>query len=321
MTIKICAIMDPIADIHVKKDTTVALLLQAQKLHWEIHYLQPKDIFLANHIVHGLTHKMSLRDASENWVAFDKPEPERRPLKDFDIILMRKDPPFDNAYLYTTYLLEIAQKAGCFIVNDPRSIRDANEKLFASWFPQCCPETLVTTNKQLINEFLKKHAAIVVKRLNSMGGDAVFMLDGDNPNFNVTIEVLTERGTLPIMAQRFIPEIVNGDKRILMIDGKPYPYALSRVPARGDFRGNLASGATAVGAKLTARDQWLCEQIGETLRKKNLFFVGVDVIGDFITEINVTSPTCVREIEHAFQINICAEILQQLELKLKPYKL
>lgn len=315
MTITLCVIMDPIETIHVKKDTTFALLLEAQKRKWEIYYLQPKDLCLLENQVYALARKISLQDTPLNWVSFIS-EPQKISLRHFDVVLMRKDPPFNLNYLYTTYLLEIAQKAGAFIINNPVSIRDANEKIFASWFPQCCPETLVTSNANLIRDFLNEHGKIIVKRLNSMGGEAVFVLEQGMLNVNVTLEVLTQAETQPIMAQRYIPQITQGDKRILMIDGKPYPYALSRIPPPEDFRGNLAKGAKGVGSELTTRDRWICDQIGETLQEKGLFFVGLDVIGDYLTEINVTSPTCVREIEAAFQINICADILEALTNKI-----
>lgn len=310
MSTKICVIMDPPNAIHVKKDTTVAILLEAQKRQWEIYYLQPQDLILAKNTVYGLASRINVQDNSA-WLSFID-SPQKIPLATFDITLMRKDPPFDTLYLYTTYLLEIAQANGAYIVNDPRSIRDANEKLFTAWFPACCPPTLVSSKKWLLREFLDEHQHIVVKGLHSLGGQAVFSLDKNNPNINVTLETLTNQETCPIMAQRFLPEIAAGDKRILMIAGKPYPYAISRIPAQGDFRGNLAQGGKGVGCKLTPRDEWICQQVGPILREKALHFVGLDVIGDYLTEINVTSPTGVREIEAAFQVNITAEILDRL---------
>jgi glutathione synthase len=238
-------------------------------------------------------------------------------LSEFDIILMRKDPPFDTNYLYATYLLEMAQNAGCFIVNDPKSIRDSNEKLFATTFFQCCPETLVTSNRSLLRNFLSRHQKIILKGLGSMGGDSIFVLTLDNPNINVTIDVLTHQGTAPVMAQRYIEESIKGDKRILMIDGKPYPYGLLRIPSKDDFRGNLAQGAQGIGCELTTRDLWICEQIGPSLQERGLYFVGLDVIGDYLTEINVTSPTCIREIDEAYNVNISAQILDGLSMKIK----
>ncbi len=316
MAIKLLAIMDPIEAIQPKKDSTLAILLEAQRRKWELFYTEPKDLFLAQSTVHALNRKVQVQKAPQNWITFVDHSHQKNDLRDFDIILMRKDPPFDTNYLYTTYLLEMAQNAGCFIVNNPQSIRDANEKLFATWFKECCPPLLVSSNKTLLREFLTQHQKIVVKQLHSMAGDSVFVLTENHPNVNVTLEVLTRQGTAPIMAQRYIPEVTQGDKRIIMIDGKPYPYAVSRVPASDDFRGNLAKGATGVGCQLTERDLFLCAQVGNTLREKGLFFVGLDVIGNYITEINVTSPTGICEIDAAFNVNVSSEILDRLEEKL-----
>lgn len=313
--IKLLAIMDPIESINPKKDTTLAILLEAQRRHWEIFYAETKDIFLANDRVYGLISQVTVHDRTPQWITLLN-KPQQIALDALDVVLMRKDPPFDSAYLYTTYLLELAQQRGSFIINNPRSIRDANEKLFTAHFPQCCPPMLVTSNRTLLLKFLEEHQKIVVKPLNSMGGESIFLLTKNNPNVNVTFEVLTHNEKYPIMAQRYIPEIVKGDKRILMIDGIPYPFALTRIPASDDFRGNLAARGTGLGCELSANDRWLCDQVGPTLREKGLFFVGLDVIGNYLTEINVTSPTCVREIENAFQVNICAEIIDKLTQKI-----
>ncbi|MBS0289169.1 MAG: glutathione synthase [Proteobacteria bacterium] len=309
--IKLLVIMDPVEKIILKKDSTIALLKAAQKRRWEIYYIQPKDLMIYQQKVQALCRKMTINDDPENWHTFQTP-PQLISLAAFDIIFMRKDPPVDNHYLYATYLLEMAQHEGCFVVNDPRSMRDANEKLFATWFPQCCPELLVSANHELLLSFLHKQKKIVVKPLHGMAGQSVFLLTDKDPNVNVTLELLTQQETIQIMAQRYIPQISQGDKRILMIDGKPYPYALARIPAPDDFRGNLAKRAKGIGCELSPRDLYLCEQVGETLKKKGLFFVGLDVIGDYITEINVTSPTGICEIEAAFNINITEEILDRL---------
>lgn len=317
MTIKLLSIMDSVDAINVKKDSTLALLVEAQQRKWEIHYCQAKDLFLSDNKVKCLSSKIEAHHHTKDWVTFLDKVPSKIDLQYFDVILMRKDPPFDLNYLYTTYLLEMAHNAGCFIVNNPKSIRDSNEKLFATIFTQCCPETLVSYNKNLIRDFLNQHKKIILKRLGSMGGDSIFVLTLDNPNINVTIDVLTHQGTAPVMAQRYIEESVKGDKRILMIDGKPYPYALLRVPSKDDFRGNLAQGAKGIGCELTDRDLWICEQIGPSLQERGLYFVGLDVIGDYLTEINVTSPTCIREIDEAFNVNISAQILDALSNKIK----
>lgn len=315
-SIKLCVIMDPIQSINPKKDTTFALLLEAQKRKWEIAYLEPKNLYQTKNTIYGQVSKITLQNQQSDFVHFVDTTPQEVPLHFFDLILMRKDPPFDLAFLYATYLLELAQNEGCFIVNNPRSLRDANEKLFTLWFPECCPQTLVSSQPQLLKDFLNEYQKIVVKPLNIMGGDAVFALNQNDPNVNVILEFLTHKGTFPIMAQRFLPEINFGDKRILMIDGKPYPHTLSRIPALGDFRGNLVKGAKGELRELTTRDHWICEQVGPTLVAKGLFFVGLDVIGEYLTEVNVTSPTCVREIEAGCKKNICEEILNRLEEKI-----
>jgi glutathione synthase len=312
MTFKLCVVMDPIQTIHIEKDTTFALLLEAQKRQWEIYYLEAKQLYLADNKVGGLIAPIRVKEDPSDFITF-LDLPKKMPLNTFDVVLMRKDPPFDITYLYATYLLELAQAAGCFIVNHPRSIRDANEKLFTAWFAHCCPETVVTSQKVLIQDFLAKHPQVVVKPLHSMGGQGVLVLKQGDLNVNATIELLTHRGKYPIMVQRYLPDILqSGDKRILLIDGVPYPYSIARIPALGDFRGNLASQATAKGHTLTDRDIWLCEQVGPTLKARGLFLVGLDVIGDYITEINVTSPTCVREIEAIFKVNLASTILDSL---------
>ncbi|MCS5710845.1 glutathione synthase [Candidatus Berkiella aquae] len=317
MTIKLCVVMDPINSIKTKKDTTFALMLEAQKRHWEIYYLEASQLFLADNQVNAIASKIRVKDSPVDFVEF-LDEPRTTLLSEFDIVLMRKDPPFDVAYLYATYLLELAEREGCLILNRPRSIRDANEKLFTTWFSQCCPETLVTSQIHLVKQFIEKHHKIIIKPLHSMGGQGVLMANEGDLNLHAMVELLTHRGKYPIMAQRYISQISqSGDKRILLIDGEPYPYALARIPSKEDFRGNLASGAQGIKHELTARDRWLCEQVGPTLKEKGLFFVGLDVIGDFITEINVTSPTGVREVENLFNINIACVILDKLEKKIK----
>jgi glutathione synthase len=226
---------------------------------------------------------------------------------------MRKDPPFDMEYVYTTYLLERTQAGGVLVVNQPDSLRDANEKLFTAWFPQCTPPTLVTRQAAQIRAFLTEHGDIIVKPLGGMGGQSVFHLRQDDPNVNVVLETMTKRGTRFTMAQRFLPEIAQGDKRILMIDGEPVPYALARIPAPGDSRGNLAAGGRGEGRPLSERDRWICAQVGPTLRARGLVFVGLDVIGDYLTEINVTSPTCIRELDALYDLNIAAQVLDAVE--------
>lgn len=318
MTMKLCFVMDPIASIHFKKDTTFALMLEAQTRGIELYILEIRHLYLADKEVCGLVSRLRVKDDPNNHFEFIDEKPHPTSLTVFDAVLMRKDPPFNIAYLYATYLLELAEKAGCFIVNRPSSIRDANEKLFTQWFSECCPPTLVTSEKTLIKDFLAKHHKIVIKPLHSMGGQGVLVLNEGSLNLNSAVEMLTHVGKYPIMAQRYLPQIQeSGDKRILMIDGKPYPHALARIPAKDDFRGNLASGAKGIKHELTERDLWLCQQVGPTLKAKGLFLVGLDVIGDFITEINVTSPTGAREIETLFNVNVAAAILDTLLSNIK----
>jgi len=232
---------------------------------------------------------------------------------ELDVILMRTDPPVDDEYLYTTHLLEHAAAAGVMVINRPGSLRDVNEKIYAGWFPQCTPPTLVTSRSELLNEFLTEHDDIVVKPLNMMGGASIFRIRKGDPNTSVIIETMTTHGSRRIMAQRYIPEIVDGDKRILMVNGEPVPYALARIPLAGETRGNLAAGGRGEGVELSDRDRWICQQVGPTLKEKGLFFVGLDVIGDYLTEINVTSPTCVRELDKIYGLNIAGMLCDVIE--------
>lgn len=225
---------------------------------------------------------------------------------------MRKDPPFDQEYVYATYLLERAEERGAYVINKPQSLRDANEKLFTAWFAHCCADTLVTREPFRIREFLSEHQDIIVKPLDGMGGTGIFRVRADDPNFSVITEIMTQYGSRFVMAQKFLPEIVNGDKRILMVNGEPVPYCLARIPAQGETRGNLAAGGRGEGRALTERDRWLAAQVGPTLREKGLVFVGLDVIGDYLTEINVTSPTCVQELDKQFGLNIAGLLFDHI---------
>ena len=257
---------------------------------------------------------LSVTEDADNW--YNLGEAKTQPLTGLDVILMRKDPPFDMEYIYSTYLLEQAQSAGVLVVNNPQSLRDANEKLFTAWFPQCCPETLVTRKAELIRNFQQQHHDIILKPLDGMGGASIFRVKDNDPNFSVIIETLTDHGNTSVMAQKYIPEIVDGDKRILMINGEPVPYALARIPAKGETRGNLAAGGRAQGQALTEHDRWICQQVGPTLREKGLLFVGLDVIGNYLTEINVTSPTCIRELDSQFELNIAGDLMNSIEQQL-----
>ncbi|HKK04757.1 MAG TPA: glutathione synthase [Gammaproteobacteria bacterium] len=310
MTIKLGVIMDPIGAIHFKKDSTLAMLLEAQRRGWTLHYMEQGDLYLEDNRVRASLRELAVHDDPAHW--FDLGEGREADLAELDVVLMRKDPPFDMAYLYSTHLLELAEAAGTLVVNRPRSLRDANEKLFTAWFPQCMPPTVVTSQARRLRAFLKTQGDIILKPLDSMGGASIFRLRANDPNTNVVIETLTARGRTPIMAQRFLPEISAGDKRILLIDGEPVPYALARIPAEGETRGNLAVGGRGEGVALTERDRWICAQVAPALRERGLMFVGLDVIGDYLTEINVTSPTCIRELDALYDLNISAQLFDRI---------
>ena len=314
MTIRLGVVMDPIGSIKVQKDSTLAMLLEAQARGWPIRYMEQRDLFLRDGQPFARQRALRVFDDTTRW--FEWGEETTGPLSGLDVILMRKDPPFDMEYVYTTYLLERAEGTGVLVVNKPRSLRDANEKLFTAWFPQCTPPTLVTRAADRIREFLAEHGDIVLKPLGGMGGESVFRLRRDDPNTNVVIETLTAHESRYAMAQRFIPEITQGDKRILLIEGEPIPYALARVPAPGETRGNLAAGGTGVGVPLSERDRWICAQVGPMLRQKGLLFVGLDVIGDYLTEINVTSPTCIRELDRLYNLHISAKLMDAIANRL-----
>ncbi len=307
MILKLGVVMDPISSIHIKVDTTFAMLLEAKRRGWPISYMEQRDLFLRDGVTWAKTRALDVFDDATHWYQFGEEKVQQ--LHQLDVILMRKDPPVDMEYIYTTQMLELAERKGTLVVNKPLSLRDCNEKLFISWFPQCCAPTIVTCDAQQVREFLQEQGDIICKPLSGMGGRSIFRVKKRDPNLNVIIEALTREGSEQMLAQRFIPEIKQGDKRIILINGKPIPYALARIPAAGETRANLHVGGRGVGVKLTDRDYWICEQIGPVLQEKGLLFVGIDVIGDYLTEINVTSPTCVRELDEQFAINICAELM------------
>lgn len=311
MTLNIGVVMDPIDHIKPWKDTTLAMLLEAQSRGWAIHYMEPADLYVRDGRVFGVTRDLSVRDDNQDWFTLGDAGPQD--LAGLDMILMRQDPPFNAAYLYATYLLEKVEREGVMVVNRPGSVRDSNEKLFATDFPHCCVPTLVSGRADLLRAFVTEHGDTIMKPLDGMGGSNIFRIEPGSSNLSVIIEVLTEHGTTPIMAQRYIPEIKEGgDKRILMINGEPLPYALARIPKQGELRGNLAAGGTGQGRELTDRDRWICEQVGPVLKERGLYFVGLDVIGDYLTEINVTSPTCVRELDAIYDINIAGQLFDTL---------
>jgi glutathione synthase len=314
MAISLGVVMDPIGAIKFHKDTTLALLLAAQERGWDLHYMEQQDLYLLQGEARANTRNLFVADNGRNW--FELGVNEDKKLGDLDVIIMRKDPPFDNEYVYSTYILEAAQRQGTLVVNDPRSLRDCNEKIFATQFPQCCPPVLVSRDMLRLRDFHRAHGDVIFKPLDGMGGSRIFRCRQDDPNVGVILETLTEFGAQTIMAQRYIPEISEGDKRILVIDGEPVPYCLARIPAQGETRGNLAAGGTGVAQPLTDQDYWIVEQVAPTLKAKGLLFVGLDVIGNYLTEINVTSPTCAREIDKAYDTGIGSRLITAIERKL-----
>jgi glutathione synthase len=314
MTVKLGVVMDPIADINVKKDTTLAMLLAAQRRGWELYYMEQSDLSLDQGLARATVRRLSVEDNPESW--FEVGSPQDIALSDLDVVLMRKDPPFDMDFIYSTYILEAAQREGTLVVNDPRSLRDCNEKLFATQFPQCCPPLIVAASAARLKAFHAEHGDVILKPLDGMGGASIFRVKAGDPNLSVIIETLTDHGRQQIMAQKFLPEIVDGDKRILMVDGVPAEYGLARIPMSGETRGNLAAGGSGVAMPLTDRERWICSQVAPVLREKGLLFVGLDVIGDYLTEINVTSPTCVRELDRAHQLDIAGDLMEAIASKL-----
>lgn len=311
MAVKLGVVMDPIADITYKKDTTLALLWAAQDRGWELHYMEQGDLYLMQGEARGRVAPLEVFRDPDRW--FSMGDAVDRPLADLDVILMRKDPPFDNEYIYSTYILEAAERKGTLIVNRCQSLRDCNEKIFATQFPECCPTVMVSADMQRLRAFHEEHGDTIFKPLDGMGGSAIFRVRPGDPNVSVILETLTNHGRQTIMAQTFLPEIVEGDKRILMINGEAVPYCLARVPLAGETRGNLAAGGQGRPQPLTERDAWIAAQVGPTLKEKGLFFVGLDVIGDYLTEINVTSPTCVREIDAGFDLDIGGDLMDCIE--------
>lgn len=309
--IRLGVVMDPIGSIKIHKDSTFAMLLAAQARGWQLRYMEMDDLSLRDGQAWARSRPLRVADDPQGW--FQVGEARLQPLADMDVVLMRKDPPFDTEYIYATYLLERAQLAGTRVVNDPRGIRNANEKLFTAWFPDCCPPTLVTRAGEDIRTFLDQHGDVILKPLGGMGGTSVFRVTRGDPNTNVIIETLTDGGHRYTMAQRYLPEIAQGDKRILMVDGEPVPYALARIPAAGETRGNLAVGGRGEGVALSDRDRWICEQVAPELRRMGLMFVGLDVIGDYLTEINVTSPTCIRELDMIYGLDIAGQLMDRIK--------
>jgi len=306
--------MDPIEGINIKKDSSFAMLLEAQRREWDILYILVNGLHLQGGQVLADAQSLTVFDDAQKW--HELGDKETVDLGSLDVVLMRKDPPFDMEYIYVTYLLELASKRGVLVVNRPDSLRDCNEKLYTAWFPQCCAPTLVSRKLSDFNTFLTEQEDIVIKPLDGMGGKSIFTVHVQDRNRNVVFETLTDHEQRFAMAQRYIPEIKEGDKRILLIDGEPVPYALARIPSDQDARGNLAAGASAQGIELSDRDHWICQQIGPELKDRGLIFVGIDVIGEYLTEINVTSPTCIRELDTIYQLNISSDLFDAIEARL-----
>ncbi|MGL1959176.1 MAG: glutathione synthase [Colwellia sp.] len=309
--IKLGIVMDPISHVKVAKDSSMAMMLEAQARGYEIYYMEMKDLYLLQGQARATTHKVNVFDNSEHW--YELSDPQDIALSELDAILMRKDPPFDTEFIYATYMLERAEVEGTLILNKPQSLRDCNEKLFTAWFADLTPRTLVTRNATQIRQFHQEQKDIIIKPLDGMGGSSIFRIKEQDANVGVIIETLTEHGQQYAMVQEYLPEIVNGDKRILIVNGEPMPYCLARIPAKGETRGNLAAGGRGVARPLSPTDKLIADTIAPELKKRGLFFVGLDVIGDKVTEINVTSPTCIREIEAAYPINISGKLMDAIE--------
>lgn len=314
MTLNIGVVMDPIGSIQVYKDSTYAMLVEAQDRGWTLHYMEMNDLFLRDGEAYARRKPLTVFRDDHHW--FESGPESTIPLADLDVILMRKDPPFDLEYVYSTYILERAEQRGVLVVNRPGALRDANEKMYTAWFPQCTPPTLVSREYSDLRAFLGEHGDIIIKPLEGMGGASIFRVTEQDPNISVIMEVLTRHRTRYVMAQRYIPEITQGDKRILMVDGEPLPWVLARVPAPGELRGNLAAGALGEGRDISERERWIAGQVGPALRDNGILFAGLDVIGDYLTEINVTSPTCIRELDAHFSVNISARIMDAIENRL-----
>lgn len=308
---RLAVLMDPIQKLKIHKDSTFAMLLEAQRRGHEVHVVEQRDLGMRDGRAWLRTRRTRVFDDPARW--FEQEPPALHDAAAFDWILMRKDPPFDAEYLYDTQILERAEAHGAIVVNRPAGLRDANEKLFTALFPQCCPPTLVARQADDLREFVAEHGPSVVKVLDSMGGGSIFRVNPEDPNMNVIFETVTLEGRRAALIQKYIPAIVDGDKRILVIDGEPVPYALARIPRAGEFRGNLARGGSGRGQPLSERDRWICAEVGPELRRRGLLFVGLDVIGDFLTEVNVTSPTCIRELDAQFGLNIAGLLFDRLE--------
>jgi glutathione synthase len=316
MSIKLGIIMDPLPTINIKKDSSFAMMLAAQKLGWEIHILYQDDLYTESEMARAHSRIIQVEDNPEHW--FDINSEQDLELSTLDVILMRKDPPFDIEYITSSYILELAEKCGTLVVNRPASLRDNNEKMFITQFPQCCTPFLVSRNKKRLRDFVEQRFKteqqdVILKPLDGMGGTSIYRVNPQDPNLSVILETVSENGSRTVMAQQFIPEITAGDKRVLLIDGEAVPYALARIPAASETRGNLAAGGTGVGVELSDRDRWICQQVGPTLKQQGILFAGIDIIGDYLTEINITSPTCIRELDQTYSLDIAGDLMRCIE--------
>ncbi len=312
MSLKLGVLMDPIESIKPYKDSTLAMMLAAQRKGWELHYIQQQGLYLESKEILIESRPIKVFDDNQHW--FETGEPQTLQGAQLDAILMRIDPPFNMEYIYTTYLLELLEQQGCLVVNRPASLRDANEKLFTTQFPQCCTEMLVSRQASRLRTFIEQHGDVILKPLDGMGGQSIFRVSPQDPNLSVILETMLGKAEHTIMAQKFIPEINKGDKRILMVNGRAIPYTLARIPASGETRGNIAAGGKGVAMPITEREQWIADQVGPRLVEMGILFAGLDVIGDYLTEINVTSPTCIREIDAAFNTDIAGQLMDCIEV-------
>lgn len=319
MSIKLGIVMDPLVSINIKKDSSFAMMLAAQQSGWEIHTIYQSDLYTKNDKAMAFSRVTRVTDDPDHWFDFDSQQDIE--LADLDAILMRKDPPFDIEYIATTYILELAEKTGTLIVNKAASLRDNNEKMFITQFPDCCTPFMVSRNKKRLRDFVieryqSEQQDVILKPLDGMGGASIYRVNPEDPNLSVILETVSENETRSVMAQQFIPEITQGDKRVLLIDGEAVPYALARIPASGETRGNLAAGGTGVGVELSERDHWICQQVGPILKKQGILFAGIDIIGDYLTEINITSPTCIRELDQIYSLDIAGDLMRCIEQKI-----
>ena len=308
---KLGIVMDPIETINFKKDSTLAMMLEAQSKGHEIFYITPDSLFVDSGIAFACSSNVEVRDNPTDWFSLEDEMIIR--LTDLNAILMRQDPPFNSDYIYNTYVLEMAAREGVNVFNNPRSLRDCNEKVYATEFPQCCTKHIVTSRKDLLTNFVREFKDTVVKPLDGMGGASIFRLKSSDPNLNVILETITHHFTEKVMIQEYIPEISEGDKRILIVNGEPMGAAIARIPAEGELRGNLAAGASAVAKSLSEKDLWICKEVGPSLIKKGLLLVGLDIIGDYLTEINVTSPTCFKEYKELADIDVAKAFIESVE--------